>query len=267
MLRPLVVAGLAWTTLVPLSAAQDPPNLGRRLTFVVGPLFLAQRDDKASPVRYSGAATFLEVGYTTRTSRRTVDLRVGGAVSTLRSGLTQSDGFPRQATSRWWAHLELSRAVGAPRSGTRWLVGGLLSAQGTLSFHYYTSGGNNGGYAFFSTTLGPVVTVERARHERAMVSARLSVPVFTVVARPYGVFAPLYREPRPRGTGLPLRVATVDVFQAADFTATYTATRRAGVDFALGYHLIVERYRDEERFRFASQAFSLALALRLGGER
>lgn len=265
MLRPLVAAGVWWTILVPISAAQEPPNLGRRLSFVVGPLFLAQRDEKASPVRYSGAARFLEVGYTTRTSRRKVDLRVGGAVGTLRSALTQPDGFPRQSSGRWWAHLELSRAVGAPRSGTRWLVGGVMSANGTLTFHYYASGGNNGGYAFFSTTLGPVVTVERARGERATLSARLSVPVLAVIARPYGVFTPLYRDPRPRGTGLPLRVATVNVLQAADFTATYTTTRRAGVDLVIGYHLVVEHYRDEERFRFASQRVSLALALRLGG--
>jgi hypothetical protein len=248
-----------------MSAAQDAGNLGRRLTLAVGPLFLAQRDEKASPVRYSGSAPFLEVGYTTRTSRRNVALRVGGAVGTLRSALTQPDGFPRQSSGRWWAHLELSRAVGAPRLGTRWLVGGVMSAHGTLTFHYYASGGNDGGYAFFSTTLGPVVTVERARGERATVSARLTLPVLAVIARPYGVFTPLYRDPRPRGTGLPLRVATVNVFQAADFTATYTATRRSGVNLVLGYHVVIERYRDEEQFRFASQRVSLALALRLGG--
>ncbi len=262
MLRPLAIAGVAWTILVPMSAAQQAATVGRRLTFVVGPLFLAQRDEIASPVRYGGAAPFLEVSYATRTSRRKVDLRVGGAVGTLRSALTRGNDVPHQRTGRSWVNFEYSRTLGVPRSHTRWLVGGLMVARGTLIVHRYGVP-NDGGYAFFATTVGPVVSVERARGERTTLSARLSVPVLALIGRPYGVFGPLHRDPRPSGNGLRLRVATVDVFQAADFTAAYTATRRSGVDFILGYHLIVERYRDEERFRFASQGVSLALGLHL----
>ena len=266
MLRPLVVAGLAWTILVPMSAAQREPHAGRRLTLAVGPLFLAQRDEIASPVRYGGTAPFLEVGYTTRTSRRKIDLRVGGAIGTLRSALTRGNDLPHQRTGRGWVNLEYSRTLGPPGTRARWLVGGLMSSRGTVIFHYYGAGGNDGGYAFFSTTVGPVITVERASGERTALSARLSVPVVALIGRPYGTFGLLYTDPRPNGTGLQLRVVTVAAFQAADFAATYTATHRSGADLVLGYHLVVERYRDDESFRFASQGVSLTLALRLGGK-
>lgn len=251
--------------LVPTSAAQDPANVGRRLAFAVGPLFVAQRDEIASPARYSGSAPFLEVGYTARTGRRQVDLRVGGAFGTLRSALTQANGLPHQRTGRAWVNLEYSRTLSAPRARTRWLVGGLMSARGTLIFHYYGAGGNDGGYAFVSTTLGPVVTVERGTGERTALSARLSVPVIALIGRPYGIFGPLYTDP-PTGVGLQSRVVTLATFQAADFAATYTATRRAGPDFVLGYHLVVERFHDDEPFRFAAQGLSLSLAFRLGGK-
>ena len=266
MLRPLVVAAVASSLLVPMSAAQDAGNLGRRLTLAVGPLFLAQRDEIASPVRYGGTAPFLEVGYTTRTSRRKIDLRVGGAIGTLRSALTRGNALPHQRTGRGWVNVEYSRTLGPPGARTRWLVGGLMSVRGTVILHYYGAGGNDGGYAFFATTVGPVVTVERARGERAALSARLSVPLVAFIGRPYGVFGPLYTDPRPAGIGLQPRVVTIAAFQAADFAATYTAAHRSGADLMLGYHVVVERYHDDEPFRFASQGVSLTLALRLGGK-
>lgn len=264
MWRPLVVTVGAWSLLVPGAATQENPNVGRRVALVVGPVFVSQRDEKASPVRYSGAAPFLEVGYTTRTTRRKLDLRLGGALGTLQSALTQSNNLPQQTIGRGWVSLEYSRTLGAPPFPTRWLLGGRLSASGTVTQHAYASAaGSDQGYAFFSTTLGPVVAVEHTSGERATLSAALSVPVLALITRPYSVFV-LYYKPPPANLGLHSRLTTVGAFQAADFRAAYTA-HRSGADLMLGYHLLVERYRDSEPFRFASQRVSLTLALRVGG--
>lgn len=265
MWRPLVVTVGAWSLLVPAAATQENPNVGRRVSLVVGPLFVSQRDEKASPVLYGGAAPFLEVGYTTRTGHRKLDLRMGGALGTLRSALTQPNDLPHQKTLRGWINVEYARALGAPYGQTRWMLGGRMSANATVIHHVYDAPtGNEQGYAFFTTTLGPVVVVERAGGERATLSAALGVPVLALIGRPYSVFAPFYNDPRPSGIGFWPRVATVGEFQAADFTAAYTA-HRSGADLVLGYHLVVERYRDVEPFRFASQGVSLTLAMRVGG--
>jgi hypothetical protein len=265
MWRTIVVAGTAWSMLAPKAAAQENPNVGRRLSLVVGPLFVSQRDEKASPVRYDGAVPFLEVGYTTRTTRRILDLRMGGAFGILRSTLTQRNDVPHQKTMRGWITLEYSRALRAPCCRTRWLVGGRVSANATVIAHVYdASTGNEQGYGFFSTTLGPVLAVQRASGERATLSATLGVPLLALIGRPYSVFAPFYNDPRPNGIGFWPRLATVGEFQAADFTAAYTA-HRSGADLVLGYHLVVERYRDVEPFGFAAQGVSLTLAVRMGG--
>lgn len=259
ILRPLVVAGLAWSLLVPTSAAQDAPNVGRRLTLAVGPLFVAQRDEKASPLRYGGAAPFLQVGYATRTSRRRFELRVGGAVGTLRSDLTRDGDLPHQRTWRSWVELEYARLLGAPDDRTRWLLGGMVAARGTVILH--ASGTTDAGYAFLSAAFSPVVAMVRTTSARTTVSARLGVGVLALIGRPYSFFGIASVFP----DRLPVRVATVNAFQAADFTASFATevTRRA--DLVLGYHLVAERYADTQEFRFASSEASLALALRLGG--
>ena len=262
--RLLGVAGLASLLLVPKFAAQEGPNVGRRLSLVVGPVFVSQRDEKASPVRYGGTAPFAEVAYTTQTSRRKLDLRLGGAIGTLRSALTQSNSRPQQRIGRGWVNVEYDRALSAAHSTTRWLLGGRLSASGTVIHHAYASAaGNDQGYAFFSTTLGPVAAVERVGGERTTLSAALCVPILALIGRPYSVFAPFYDHPHPNGIDPELQLTTVGAFQAADFTAAYTA-HRSGADMTLGYNLIVERYRDAEPFRFASQSISLTVALRVG---
>jgi hypothetical protein len=267
MWRSLVVTVGAWSLLVPAATTQENLNVGHRVSLVVGPLFVSQRDEKASPVRYGGAVPFLEVAYTTRTTRQTLDLRMGGAFGTLRSALTQRNDVPHQRTLRGWINLEYSRALRAPCCRTRWMVGGRMSASATVIAHLYDApNGNEQGYAFFSTTLGPVLAVQRASGERATLSAALSVPVLALIGRPYSVFAPFYKSPRPRDIGFQPRLATVGRLQAVDFRAAYTAHSTAA-DWVLAYHVVVERYRDVEPFRFASQGVALTLALRVGGGR
>ena len=242
-----------------------PPHAGRHLSIVVGPVFISQRDEKASPVHYGGAAPFLELAYTTRTNRRKLDVRVGGAYGVMGSALTRSNDLPRQQTGRGWLDVEYSRSLDPAPSRTRWFVGGLLSTHGTVIVHFYEgASANKDVYALFSTTLGPLFGVERGSGHRAL-SARLSVPIVALIARPYGVFVPLYGEPRPSGTHLDSRFVTIGALQAVDFSAAYTVSHRSGTNLLLGYHLVVERYRDDEPFRFASQALSLTLALRLRG--
>lgn len=258
----VVVAATACLLLVPTSSAQEAPNLGRQLSLVVGPLFISQRDENASPLRYGGTAPFVQVGYATRTSRRELELHVGGAVATLRSALTQSDNLPRQTTWRGWAELDYTHRLGSPDARTHWLLGGRIAARGTAIHHLYAeSGGTDAGYAFLSAAFSPVVAVVRATSARTTMRARLGVGVLALIGRPYSFF----------GIGgvfparLLVRLATVNTFQAADFTASFAAEVSHRADLVLGYHLVAERYADTQPFRFASIEASVALALCLGG--
>lgn len=261
--RPIVVAAVAWSLLVPTSRAQEAPNLGRRLSLVVGPLFVSQRDEHASPLRYGGAAPFVQIGYATRTSRRDLELRVGSAIGTLRSALTQADNLPRQRTWRAWAEFDYTHRLGSPDARTHWLLGGRITARGTAIQHLYAqSGGTDAGYAFLSAAFSPLIGVVRATSARTTMRARLGVGVLALIGRPYSFF----------GIGgvfpdhLPARVVTVNAFQAADFTASFAAEVGHRADLVLGYQLVVERYADTQPFRFASIEASLALAWRLGGD-
>jgi hypothetical protein len=259
-------AGLACLLHVSVVAAQSIPYAGRHLSITVGPLFIAQRDEKASPVRYGGAAPFIELAYSTGTTRRRFDARIGGAYGGMRSSLTRPDDLPRQQSGRAWLDIEYSCSLTARPSGTRWFLGGLLSTHGTLIEHHYTTVGYNDAiFAFFSAALGPVVSVSHGMGDRVL-SARLGVPFVALVARPYDVFVPLYQEPRPSGTHLDSRIVTMWAFRAVDFSAAYTAMHRSRTRLVLGYRLVVERYSDDEPFRFASQALSVTLAIRIGGK-
>jgi hypothetical protein len=241
------------------SDAQENAASGHRVTLAVGPLLVTQRDEHASPLRYRGTASFFEVSYAPSGVRRSLAVRLGGAFGNLRSGLTQPDHLPRQATYRGWFEVEYLRSLSTADSRTRWGLGALLAARGTVIHHLYDqSGGADAGYAFVSTTLGPVLSLRRAAGRHTTLGMRLGVPLLAVIQRPYGMV-------NPDDASLRSQVATMDTFQALDFMVTCTRRLPGGSDITLGYRLVVERYRDAEPFQSASGAVSLALALRVGG--
>lgn len=259
--RPMVGVIVTSLFLAALAQGQEAPGRGRRLTFGAGPLLISQRDENASPLRYGGAAPFLDLGYVTQTDRGRLALRLGGGFGVLGSALTGDSDFPRQETWRWGVEVEYARALTATDSRTRWFLGARIAGRGTAIQHLYAPDGNEGAYAFATVALGPVIALQRVTGARTTLDARLSTAVLALVGRPYGAFyADVHRIP----DALHPRIATVDAFQSGDFEAAYTAEIRHRADIVLGYRLLVERYRDAERFRFAAQGVSVALALRLG---
>lgn len=261
-MRSLVAVLAVWSLLAQPAEAQATADRGRRLTLLVGPMLMTERDENASPLRYGGPAALFEIGYATRTDHRAIALRSGIAVGTLRSELTQPNDRPRQETLRDWIQGEYVRSLSAANSRTRWLAGALLAGHRTVIRHRYARGGS-ARYAFYSAALGPVVTVERALGEQTTLIARLGAPVIAFVGRPYGALRGSFYLIPPH---LPLRVATVPRYQAVDFTVAYTTNVRHRAAIVIGHHLDVQRYHDGQPFRFASQSVSFAVALRLGGD-
>lgn len=261
-MRSLIAVLAVWSLLAQPAEAQAAADRGRRLTLLVGPMLMTERDENASPLRYSGPAALFEIGYATRTDRRWLALRFGGAFGTLRSTLTQGNDLPRQATQRGWMEVEYVRMVGARNFRTSWFLGARLAARGTQMRHFYADPGRfDAPYAFLSAALGPILAAERASGANSTVRAKLAIGAIALIARPYSVWdLRLFPDP------LHSRLVTLNALQAADLTVEYTAELHRAADLLISYRLVVERYRDARPFRFASQGVSVALALRLGGD-
>ena len=239
--------------------AQEEPAREHHLTVAGGPSFVSQRDANASPLRYGGTAVSFQAGYAARTGGTWLAVRVGGALGNLRSDLTQ-DNLPRQEVWRGWVETEYAHVLISDYR-TRWLLGARLAVHGTAIHHFYADpGGSEAGYTFASAALGPIVAVERAIGAHTTVSAWLGASLFALIARPYvgGGFL--------NQGGVPhVRAAALDLFQAPQLTAAYATEIDRGTDLVVAYHAVVERYRDSQPFRYASQDVSVALQLRLGG--
>ena len=247
--------------LVTASPAQRVPFREHQLSVAGGPLLLSQRDGNASPLRYGGTVPSFQAGYAVLTHRQWFALRLGGGLGRLRSDLTQGNR-PRQEAWRGWIETEYAHVLITSAARTRWFLGARLAAHGTATHHFYADpGGSEAGYTFFSAALGPMVALERSTGVRSSVSAWLGAPVVALLARPYlgGGFL-------SEGGALHVRVAALDVFQAAQLTAAYTTEIGRGTDIVLGYHAVVERYRDTQPYHFASQDLCVALQVRFGGD-
>lgn len=257
----------AFVALAPLAAAsqsQEVPSRGRYLTLAAGPLLASQRDASASPLRYTGIGAYLEAGYTARTDRGWLTLRVSGATGALHSHLTGSDGRPRQRTWRGRVEVAYARALDAAERRTQWYVGAFMTARTTTAVHTYGDPiGSEGGYWCFAGSLGPLLAAERAIGARHTVSARLGVAMVAVVGRPYGS---LHRSPIPPiPPNLHWEVASITAFRGAHLTTAYAVPLGERGGITIRHDLVVEHYRGPEAFRFASQGLSLSLALRVGG--
>jgi hypothetical protein len=260
MARPVLAALTVLFCLTSLIQAQEAGGRERHLALAAGPLFISQRDEIASPLRYGGVAPFAEVVYVTQTHRRSLALRFGAAIGTLGSALTDGNDVPRQRTWRAWIETEYAHALSTAQSPTRWFLGARAAVEGTVIQHFYADpGGHVAGYLFLSAVLGPVVAVQRPMGAHGTMAAQLCVPVVALIARPYSSVLEI------PGLGLHVRGATLNEFQAAQLRATYTIELQPGTGLIVGYRLAIESYRDAQSFRLASQGASVGAVLRLSG--
>jgi len=222
---------------------------------------MAERDLDASLLRYTGTGVVGQVEYAVRSDRRWLTLRLGGAIGTLRSTLTQVDGLPQQRTRSTWVELEYMRRLNARHQRSRLYFGGFLAARATGIIHLYSVPANNGAYVFQRVWLGPLVTIDRPIGPKHSLTARLGVPVLAVIGRPYGTL---------HGTSiplliphLPLKVSGLPTFLAGDFALSYSARFRGTSSVVIGHHLSVEHYRGSHGVRIGSQ--DISVAMRFGG--
>ena len=251
-----ILAGQGVTARAP---AQDRTGADHRLSVLAGLASVDERDALASPIRYSGAAKFLQIGYVTADPRRVIAIRLGLENGILASPATDpSTDLPHQESLRVWVEAEYVHRLGSGDRPFRWRAGGVLAVHVMAVDHFYATG-SDFGYGLISASLAPAVSVTHPVGERSSLSARLAIPLVALVGRPYG-------DTRLVSVGgLPLNLGSVNRFQSADLSAGFTTPLSGGLDFTLGYHLTVERLEGSDPVRYAAQALTVEIGARLGG--
>lgn len=245
-----------------LRAQQDPTASARHLSFALGSVLISQRDESASPLRYTGVGALLQGEYAARGDRRWLTLRIGGELGTLRSALTGANTLPRQAVWRGWLDVEHARRLTRNGARLRLYFGGVLTAHATITRHSFGDGSETGA-ALFRVSLSPVATLEGAVGRRGTWSTSLAVPVVALIGRPYGNF---YRATGLRTPpNLSWQVLTPTMYRAGDLSVTYTARFGDGRAVVIRHELAIEHYRGAQAFRFAAQGLTLALDVPIAG--
>ncbi len=232
----------------------------RRLELTGGVAALSLRDEAASPLRYDGAAPLLQLGYTLLHERSRFSLRGGVAYGSL-TAATSSGGLPSEADVHGWIEADYLRSLGTGTERWRWAVGGTAAFRLAVRNHSYANPiGTALWYSFASLSLAPAVALERPFGDRRALAASLAIPLVALVSRPYSDVQ-VFRY------GVPVRAVLVGRLQALDLGVRYATPVAPRADLVLGYRLVVERLRDLEPYRWASQSVWVAVSFRREGAR
>jgi hypothetical protein len=238
--------------------AQAPAVNGDRLLVSAGVSHAVERDQRASPLAYSGTGPVVDLAFVHRSDRALLEVGVAGTSRRATSRITQHDlPYERAFTGR--VRAEYYRLVsGGTGARTSWFVGGAVRAEATGEDHHYADlDVQTGSYGFGLASLAPAVLWEARFTRGRTISARLSVPVLAVVSHPYFN--------RGFDVDAPLRTVTVGALRAASGAIQYTQPVGGRTAVVVGYRLWVLNYRDAQAYRRMSQALIASLSLHLGG--
>ncbi len=239
-------------------AQEQVATRGRRLEVAGGVAALSLRDEAASPLRYDGAAPLLQLGYTALRERSRFSLR-GGVAYGSHTAATSGGGLPSETDVHGWIEADYLRALGTGTGRWRWAAGGTAAFRLAARNHSYANPiGTTLWYGFASVSLAPAVELERPFGDRRMLAAALAVPLVALVSRPYSD-AQVFRY------GVPVRAVLVGRLQAANLSVRYATPVAPRADLVLGYRLVVERLRDLQPYRWASQSVWVAVSFRREG--
>lgn len=256
LLRGLSVMLLA-VVAVATAHAQTPAAHGNRLLVSTGISYAVQRDQRASPLAYSGAGPVVDLAFVHRADKALLEIGASGTSRRATSRITEHRlPYERALTGR--ARVEYYRLVaGDANTRTSWFVGGAVRVEATGNDHHYADlDMQTGSYGFGLASLAPAVLWETRFTGGRTISARLSVPVLAVVSEPYF----------NRGFDIdaPLRTVTIGALRAASGAIEYTQPVGARTAVVVGYRLWALDYRDAQAYRRMSQVLIASLSLHLG---
>lgn len=244
---------LAWT---PAAAAAQADSVAPRhqLTAGVGVSQVTRRDDAASPNSYVGAGASVALGYE-RTSAYGV-FRVTADVQRVRlSPARQVPGrSPEQLLGDGNLRIAIGKPVGASAALGRGLdLGVAVAARVLVAQHHYSDPGQSThefGLALLS--IAPMV-VWRQSIGRGLLALRASVPLVTILERPYADLSLGRHELR-------LEFVPLARVRQLDGEISYFRHIRPRMAIHGAYQLDVLRLRDLQPLRSASQVLRLGIA-------
>jgi len=244
MRLPLLLA-LAIALTHPLGA-QAHPVRPRTVSFEWLGDRIDRRDDIISPGRFGGMVWGTRAGYggdwrTHRTSI-TAEFRTGSLSGSIANGSTETVYDARLAG----AYLRPTRVA---------LVGAELAIRGSAYSHSYGGSGFSEDYGLLLMSLSPAVG-----WDRGVWRVRASVPVLSLVSRPYS------RLNITRGR-LPVHVASLNKLRALTVHVAYTAASSRRAALRASYGLEVLSIARDQGLAAVDNRFSVGVLWRLGQPR
>ena len=237
--------------------AQTPAANGNDLAVSLGAVYAAQRDQRASPLSYSGLGPFVELAFTHRAGAALLD--VGATVMSARStsSVTQNN-LPYERELATALRVEYYRRIhGGGTSRTAWLLGGAAGAELYATDHHFDDPLQRvGSFGLALLSLGPTVMWEMRVGRGRTLSARVGVPVVGLAWRPYSEFRLLHNVPH--------RVVTIDDLRAVHGAIEYRQPLGARVDGSLIYRLSALDVRELQPYARMSQTMLARVSVLLG---
>jgi hypothetical protein len=212
--------------------------------------YAAHRDERASPLRYSGLLWGLGVVYTSSTTGTGWHVGAEVARGTVDRGGRAS---PTESSTSGGLRGGYVRALsGAP--------GWRLGVEGTVTggVRVHRSGGADAGYAEVLLGVGPSVDYEHEVGEGGSLGVHATGTLAAVMARPYSNVG------LARTRDLVVRARLAPGLLVARAGIRYAPWPPGRIGLAFGYDLTMERIRDDDRYGRIVHALACELTWRRG---
>lgn len=255
-----IVGGISLLGAGPRRAVgQEAPELGHRVALAVALGIATQRDERASPVSYSGRGPSLELDYAHRTARSMVEVELGATYTPATSRITAGHR-PREDQLAARLRAAYLRRIGEPsRDGVAWFLGATLFGDVFGQDHYYGGPGHTDARSGIAiAALAPTAMAERRFRGGRSITARIGVPVVGLLWRTDLDFDFEERIGGPELVSLErLREAegSLRLAQRLDRRAT----------LALTYRVLALSYRDPQRYACLRHTLGASISVALGG--
>jgi hypothetical protein len=242
----------------PLEAQR--PETGTRIGLQTGVNLVAARDDRASPLRYTGTGPSARIEFE-RGNRNRWRIAITGAIGFLRSSATNdvvgSDGLPKENAFHAGLEVAYLHYVSPEDGRVRWSIGGALLGRTSLRAHSYDDPNTSSAlYGIAVVSLGLAAGLDWQISGRGTVVQRISVPALSWVLIPHADLRPI------GGWALQSHLATPPTLPAFDWSIAYRLSLSSRTSLEIGYTLSGMWYRADARFRTVVQQISAGIRVR-----
>jgi hypothetical protein len=239
----------------PLQAQRT--ETGTRIGLQTGVNFVVARDDRASPLRYTGTGPSARIEFE-HGNRGRLHIAITGAVGFLRSTATSdevgSDGLPKENAFNAGLEVAYLHDVGPEEGRLRWSIGGVLLGRTSIRAHSYDNPNTSSAvYGIAVVSVGLAGGLDWHVPGRSRVVQHVSVPAVSWVLIPHADLRPI------GGWALQSHLATPVTLPAFEWSVAYRISLSRGASLELGYTLAGMWYRADAQFRTVVQGLSAGI--------